>query len=383
MAPDLEDIGGFAPMSPNAKAWHIGHSAFILFIILIMASAAAAQKGATRRGSKGTPQSDLSNIIRPQLLNGDTDPTLRFPITSMPGSVFSITYGWLDITRSSIRYEVVQPQSKAKNEFEASRFDINELKFSHNLLMFKSGKKREMIIYLPQNRWGSIHTAPGSQMAAGREKLGTQSIYKTLLNFDGVLALVKPPAPPPPPVVVQTVASPPPQPKPAAPTAPPAIVLSAPSGAAANQVVETDDTPLVVRGVAMDSTGIPVVTINGAAVNMRPQTPQAAEFWSDPLPLQPGGNRIQITASNSAHAQASLVFSVHYTPKAAPVNSRALDKQEIISLLQGGVPSARMVELIHERGIKFSPTADDLNEIRTEGGTDELIQAIQQAAAHP
>jgi len=167
------------------------------------------------------------------------------------------------------------------------------------------------------------------------------------------------------------------------PLAPPVLVLSAPSGAGANQVVETDQPSLVIRGVAMDSTGMPVVSINGSPANMRPQSAQAAEFWSEPLPLQPGGNRVEITATNTAHVEAKLVFLAHYTPKAVPPNPRALDKQDIISLLQGGVPNTRIVEIIKDRGLKFSPTADDLSDIRAAGGNDELVQAIQQAAAPP
>jgi hypothetical protein len=133
----------------------------------------------------------------------------------------------------------------------------------------------------------------------------------------------------------------------------------------------------------MDNTGIPVVSINGAPANMRPQNTQAAEFWSDPLPLQPGANPILIIASNSAHAEAKIAFAVHYTPKAAPVNPKALDKPDIISLLVGAVAPSRVAGIVKERGIKFTPTADDLNEIRAAGGTDELIQAIQEAAPHP
>jgi hypothetical protein len=178
------------------------------------------------------------------------------------------------------------------------------------------------------------------------------------------------------------VAAPTPEPKPAAPPSSPAIVLASPSGVSPNQTVEFNESPLVIRGVATDSTGILVVTINGSAANMRPQNAQAAEFWSDPLPLQPGGNRIEITATNSAHAEAKLIFSVHYAPKAAPPNPRALDKQDILSLLKGGVPTARVAEIIKERGLKFSPTADDLNDIRGKGGNDELIQAIRQAASN-
>jgi hypothetical protein len=158
-------------------------------------------------------------------------------------------------------------------------------------------------------------------------------------------------------------------------------MVTSPSGAGMNQTVELSESSLVIRGVAMDSTGIPVVKINGSLANMRAQNPQAAEFWSDPLPLQPGANPIQIAASNSAHVEAKFAFTVHYSPKAAPPNPRALDKAEIISLLLGAVPASRVAEIVKERGIKFAPTTDDLNEIRAAGGSDELVQAIQQAAA--
>jgi hypothetical protein len=169
-------------------------------------------------------------------------------------------------------------------------------------------------------------------------------------------------------------------PKPVAPPSLPAIVLASPSGVSPNQTVEFSESPLVIRGVATDSTGILVVAINGSAANMRPQNAQAAEFWSDPLALQPGGNRIEITATNSAHTEAKVVFLVHYTPKAAPPNPRALDKQDILSLLKGGVPTARVVVIIKDRGIKFVPTAGDLKNFRAAGGNEELIQIIQQAA---
>jgi hypothetical protein len=140
---------------------------------------------------------------------------------------------------------------------------------------------------------------------------------------------------------------------------------------------------LVIRGVAMDNTGMPVVTVNGAAANLRRQSPQAAEFWTEPQVLQPGGNRFEVVAANTAQVESKIVFLVHYTPKAAPPNPRALGKEEIISLLRGDVPSARIVEIVKDRGIKFTATAEDVADIRTAGGTDELIEALQKNAAHP
>jgi hypothetical protein len=144
-------------------------------------------------------------------------------------------------------------------------------------------------------------------------------------------------------------------------------------------LLDWQDSTVIIRGVAMDNAGIPVVRINGIAANMRPQTAQAVEFWSDPLTLQPGNNTIQIVAVNSAQLEATRVLTLNYKPKTAAANTKGLDKAEIISLLQGGVPPARITDLVRQRGVKFSPSAGDLKAIRTAGGTDELIQAIQAA----
>ncbi len=362
-------------MSAEVLARRIGRGALLLCLSLTLPMMTQAK---TKKGV----DTDLSNIIRPTLVNGQTDPALRFPVMSMPGSVFSITYGWLDISSTTIRYTVVQPPRKSEHDFESSRFSINELDYRQSVLTFKAGKKNQILVYLPQESWGSIHTAPGAMSAANRETLGTTSIYKTLMNFNGVMAMVRPPTPPPPQVIVRTVQAPPP-PKPVAPPPdPPTIVLSAPDGAAGNQALEWDQSTMVVRGVAMDTTGIPVVEINGSPANMRPQNTQAAEFWSDPVSLQAGDNRIQIVAANSAQVRTQLDLTIHYEPKAAAVNPKALSRDEVINLLQGGVPPTRVLELVRERGIKFSPSADDMSVIRAAGGTDELIDAIQQAAPH-
>ena len=175
------------------------------------------------------------------------------------------------------------------------------------------------------------------------------------------------------------VLAPLPGPKIPALPSPTAIVLASPSGVSPNQTIECNESPLVIRGVATDSTGILLVTVNGSTANMRPQNAQATEFWSMPLQIKAGNTPVEITVSNSAHVETKLVFTVRYTPRVAPPNPRALSKSEIVSLLQGGVPSARIEELIKERGIKFAPTADDLHDFRQAGANEKLMQAIQQA----
>ena len=155
----------------------------------------------------------------------------------------------------------------------------------------------------------------------------------------------------------------------------------APSGAGENQTIEVNESPLTIRGVAMDNSGLPTITINGAPAALRPKSENVAEFWSDPITLKPGDNPFEIVATSPAKATSHFQFVAHFTPKPAPVNPRALGKEEIISLLQGGVPTSHVAELVRDRGIKFTPTPADLNDIRAAGGSEDLIQAIQQAAA--
>jgi hypothetical protein len=54
--------------------------------------------------------------------------------------------------------------------------------------------------------------------------------------------------------------------------------------------------------------------------------------------------------------------------------------EEIRSLLEGDVPSARIEDLVKERGIKFALTAAELDEIRKVGGSEDLIRTLRQTA---
>jgi hypothetical protein len=347
----------------------------LLFAMLAGIPGAASEKPA-RQSSK--PESSSNSTTTSQLINTETNPTLRFPIARLGHMNGTISFGWLDVSRDMVRYHVEQPPAKSQDSFEVSRQGIRLVAFQGLFLEFYNPKYNR-ILYLPPSEWESLHSGFGIVSAAEGGAAATSSIEQAIKNFDFALALARPRKPPPPAVVESPVAPPSPQPT-VAPVPAPNIVLVTPAGASGNQAVESDTSPMVIRGAVMDASGIPVVMINGAPANMRPQSSQAAEFWSDPLPLQPGNNRFQVSASNAAHAETHFDVLVHYTPKAAPPNPRALDKQEIVALLHGGVSSARIVELVKERGIKFRPTADDLNVIRAEGGSDELIEAIQKAA---
>jgi hypothetical protein len=332
-----------------------------------------------------------------QLENPDTDPTLRIPVAhyavirlGIAGKI-SGSFGWLEINGNTVRYFAATRAGHLSEKdvgFEYSRTEITGLKMdSHGtsfrvrgdhrkMAEFKARKTENYFAYLAPSHWD----ARDSDSVVQADGDYTPLIVRAIENFSGLAAEIKAKqqAVAPPPAVVRPTATP--EPKPEAPPPPPEVVLVAPSGVSENATVLINESPLTIRGVAMDNSGLPTVSINGAPAALRPKNAHAVEFWSEPLPLRQGDNLIQITASNSAHAETKLAFTLRYTPKTAPVNSKALDKADIISLLAGGVPASRVVAIVKERGIKFVPTADDLSVIRAAGGTDEVIEAIQKAA---
>ncbi|MGA2983616.1 MAG: hypothetical protein ABSG32_07350 [Terriglobia bacterium] len=132
----------------------------------------------------------------------------------------------------------------------------------------------------------------------------------------------------------------------------------------------------------MDASGIPAVTVNGRSVTMRPTGSQAAEFYSNPMAPYPGENRFEVSATDVAHVETRVAIVVRFIPvpsRAEPRISTGLAKGDILDLLHGGVPSARVAELVTERGIKFVPSGDDLKQIRSAGARDDLMRALKQA----
>ena len=171
------------------------------------------------------------------------------------------------------------------------------------------------------------------------------------------------------------------------PSVPLTIFLLNPSAATPGQTLDVNSSSLEIRGIVMGSSGLPVVTINGVPAILRPKSPQAAEFTSDPMVLKPGENRFEIAARDTVHSEAKFVFTARFTPApspqpspASPANAKGLTKADILQLLKGSVPSARVANLVRERGIKFAPNDDDFKEIRAAGGDDELVDALMRAA---
>jgi hypothetical protein len=432
-------------VSHQVKIRRQGWTVFSLVLLAAVFLGITSSLSAQRRKSKAALDEDTGELPKPQLLNADTNPTLRFPVASFSGwSVFSTSYGWFDVTKSGIRYTPVEPPGKLNEGFEASFQDISNIELKYAYLYFRTGNKRRTVFYTSQERWGSIHSGPAAMQTAAAGAPGTASMLRAMKNFDGALALVKPPPSPEPQLTFQAepatvekgqpitliwtstnstsvVLEPGDRTMPSqgtlsltptesatytlmakgpggektasatvsvtqpAPSAPPTIILVEPS-ASSGQTIEVSSSTLKIRGVAMDATGFPIVSINGTPANMRPQNAQAAEFWTDPVTLQPGENKFEIVAINRGQGQAKMNFVARYTPAAPPPaaapapNPKALDKPDILDLLKNFVPSARVADLVKQYGLKFSPTEDDLKDIQNAGGDEELLNAIRAAA---
>lgn len=367
-------------MKPESKGWGRVISAAVLLLLLItVANSLLAQFG-RRKSSKRAAEEEPEDLPKPQLLHSETNPTLRYPIASFSGmTVFSTSYGWLDVSRNVVRYTPVQPRGKLEEGFEAAPGAIYDVKIQSGYLRFHAANKHRTIFYLPPDRWGSIHSGPGALQGSSRNVMGTAAIQQALRNFDRVLATVKPPPPPAPTRVATPAPEPPPPPR------PPTIVLMEPSIAVSGQTVEISAPSFAVRGVAMDQSGLPMVTINGIPANMKPRNAQAVEFWSDVLPLKAGENSFEVAASNVAHAQAKVSFTVRHNPPPPPPKVRRptspnpvpLSKPELLQMLKS-MSGAQVTSLVNENGISFAPTPDDLKEIRNAGGGEDLIQAIKE-----
>lgn len=102
----------------------------VLWLFIIMSIASAAAIGQARKKSKiGGGGASPDDYTKPQLLNADANPTLRYPAASFSGwSVKSTSYGWFDVTRNGVRYGVVQPADKISEGFDMSSSEITDLR---------------------------------------------------------------------------------------------------------------------------------------------------------------------------------------------------------------------------------------------------------------
>ena len=99
---------------------------------------------------------------------------------------------------------------------------------------------------------------------------------------------------------------------------------------------------------------------------------RGVKFRDAVLALQKSGSP---TGEPSAANQAGATSSNHAAVE-------LLSKADILNLLKSDTPGPQLVTLVKERGISFVPTSNDLAEIRSAGGKDDLIQALEASKPH-
>lgn len=75
---------------------------------------------------------------------------------------------------------------------------------------------------------------------------------------------------------------------------------------------------------------------------------------------------------------ASLILMAGRTPAAQ--NDKPLNEQEVIELLEGGVPSTRVSEIVDDRGVDFNFTPQIEQKVRDAGGADDVVAALKRAS---
>jgi hypothetical protein len=75
---------------------------------------------------------------------------------------------------------------------------------------------------------------------------------------------------------------------------------------------------------------------------------------------------------------ALLIVSAIRVPAAQ--NNKSLSQKEVLELLEGGVPSARVSSIIDERGIDFNFTGEVEQRVRNAGGDDDVVAALRRAS---
>ena len=72
-----------------------------------------------------------------------------------------------------------------------------------------------------------------------------------------------------------------------------------------------------------------------------------------------------------------LVLSMGVQPSHAQ-RGKPLNEQEVLELLNGGVPSSRVTEIVGDRGITFEFTSASEGRIRSAGGGEDLVAALRR-----
>ncbi|HEX8500416.1 MAG TPA: hypothetical protein VF659_07500 [Pyrinomonadaceae bacterium] len=122
------------------------------------------------------------------------------------------------------------------------------------------------------------------------------------------------------------------------------------------------------RGVDFEMTASDESDLQG--VGARPEVIDAARANYRPAATAAATPRVTATPPRST--------STSTAPAANVPDGPPLSKAEIVTMLQGGIPAARVEQFVEKRGVSFQVTPDVAREITAAGGNRSLVGAITE-----
>jgi tetratricopeptide (TPR) repeat protein len=99
--------------------------------------------------------------------------------------------------------------------------------------------------------------------------------------------------------------------------------------------------------------------------------------------LRQAGARPEVIEAARANFRTASVVNTAGKGKSSVPARQPLSKGEIVTMLQGGTPSARVEQFVEARGVNFQSNAAIAQEIKRAGGTNSLVGAITAAYVAP
>jgi hypothetical protein len=292
----------------------------------------------------------------PQLVAPSPNPVVRFAVVHTHAD--DMCFGYLDFSRTEMRYRVVRPGKYASHAFAQSRNDLTSARMQPSFRLkgsvaefgFRDGSKHS---------FGRVR--PSAVENEGEKSvtlLSLQEIVEAVNKFEVIAARLEGRDPP-----AETTAAPskpaetkpaPAKPQPAAAKPATLVVTTHPPGA---QVWVDDNArgPSDAQSGQMTVTRVPA----GRSYRIRVSAP-GFQDWTQAV----------TAAAGQTHA-----IEARLTPAGPPPFSVS----DIVALLQGEVAPARVAALVTERGVDFTLTDQAEKQIRAAGGDAELLVAIVKA----
>jgi hypothetical protein len=226
----------------------------------------------------------------PYLVAGGDDPIVGFNVAH--AHMLDYCSGLLFVSRDSIRFVVLQPESAKGDSFEFARAQLTAAKSWQPLIAISAHLTHATELKFRNGRTYHFYMVrPGAVMAPSTgDFVPSSEIVDTINGLDAAVARLAPKPPP-------------------APPAPPVISLVEPAGAEESKPTEAGAT-LRVRGIATQPSGIALVTVNGQPAQLKTLSPQTVEFLLPALAVAPGSSSVLVLATATDKAEAHQVFRV-------------------------------------------------------------------------